>query len=102
MSRLKPFDFGLFTDTQLQDLEKQVSGELRRRFGRRGRLRRRLQGLVEFEGPRYQNPANPSETWSGKGSPPAWVEAALISGLRLEQLEVLDDRPTVKRPERAS
>jgi DNA-binding protein H-NS len=35
---------------------------------------------------RYRNPANPRETWVGRGKRPAWVSAALASGLTLENL----------------
>ncbi|MES2143412.1 MAG: H-NS histone family protein [Pseudomonadota bacterium] len=30
--------------------------------------------------PKYANPANRSETWSGRGRKPRWFEAALKSG----------------------
>lgn len=30
--------------------------------------------------PKYANPANPSETWTGRGRKPKWMEAALKAG----------------------
>lgn len=36
--------------------------------------------------PKYQNPANKSETWSGRGRSPAWYKAALEGGLSKEQM----------------
>ncbi len=37
---------------------------------------------------KYANPANKSETWSGRGRRPRWVEAALKSGKKLEDLAI--------------
>ena len=47
-------------------------GEL---YGTRGRKGKR--GKVA---PKFRNPANPSETWSGRGKRPRWFNAALKSG----------------------
>lgn len=38
--------------------------------------------------PKYSNPANASETWSGRGRKPKWVEAALKGGKKLEDLAI--------------
>ena len=35
---------------------------------------------------KYVNPANKSETWTGRGRKPRWAEAALKSGKSLEDL----------------
>jgi DNA-binding protein H-NS len=37
---------------------------------------------------KYANPANPSETWSGRGRKPRWFEAALAAGRSPEDLAV--------------
>lgn len=37
---------------------------------------------------KYANPANPSETWSGRGRKPRWFDAALKSGKRPDDLTV--------------
>ena len=37
---------------------------------------------------KYANPANKSETWSGRGRRPRWVETALKSGKKLEDLAI--------------
>jgi DNA-binding protein H-NS len=63
------------------------------------RLVRRRVGLIEGAGPKYRNPDNPSETWSGKGNRPLWVETALAEGKSLESLEIHDDRPVTKEPQ---
>jgi len=34
--------------------------------------------------PKYRNPANPTETWAGRGQPPRWLAAELKSGKKLE------------------
>lgn len=38
--------------------------------------------------PKYRNPANADQTWSGVGKKPAWVAEALASGTTLAELEV--------------
>ncbi|WP_024516245.1 H-NS histone family protein [Bradyrhizobium sp. Tv2a-2] len=35
--------------------------------------------------PKYQNPENPTETWSGRGKKPRWVSAALNSGHQIDE-----------------
>lgn len=37
---------------------------------------------------KYANPANPSETWSGRGRKPRWFEAALKAGKRPDDMAV--------------
>ena len=34
--------------------------------------------------PKYQNPRNPAERWSGRGKQPHWVRAQLKAGRKLE------------------
>ena len=36
--------------------------------------------------PKYKNPANSSETWTGRGRQPLWVADALVGGKSLEDL----------------
>jgi DNA-binding protein H-NS len=36
--------------------------------------------------PKYQNPKNPSETWSGRGKQPRWLKAQLRAGKKLDEL----------------
>lgn len=38
--------------------------------------------------PKYANPADPSETWSGRGRRPRWVQAALEAGKSLDDLAI--------------
>ncbi len=38
--------------------------------------------------PKYRNPANPEQTWSGRGRRPDWVNAALADGRALSDLAI--------------
>ena len=39
--------------------------------------------------PRYRNPANPEETWSGRGRQPRWLTVALTSvGAKIEDFAI--------------
>lgn len=50
---------------------------------------RRITGLARVRRPypkvlpKYQNPQNPAETWSGRGKQPRWLRAQLRSGKKL-------------------
>lgn len=37
---------------------------------------------------KYANPADPSDTWSGRGRKPRWVVAALEAGKSMEDLAI--------------
>lgn len=38
--------------------------------------------------PKYRNPDDPSQTWTGRGKRPNWVHEALGRGKELEDLEI--------------
>ena len=38
--------------------------------------------------PKYRNPDNPAETWSGRGVQPHWVAQQLRLGKRIEELKI--------------
>lgn len=38
--------------------------------------------------PKYQNPDQPSETWSGRGKRPRWLAAALKTGHTIEEFVI--------------
>jgi DNA-binding protein H-NS len=38
--------------------------------------------------PKYQNPSDPSETWSGRGKQPRWLVSALKSGGKIEDYRI--------------
>jgi len=38
--------------------------------------------------PKYANPANPSETWTGRGRKPNWLVAKIKGGAHIESFEI--------------
>lgn len=38
--------------------------------------------------PKYRNPENPEQTWSGLGRQPAWIKAALAEGKSLDEFAI--------------
>jgi len=38
--------------------------------------------------PKYRNPEDPRQTWSGRGRQPGWIKDALASGKSLDQLAI--------------
>ena len=38
--------------------------------------------------PKYRNPAEPSETWAGRGKQPRWLTAQLRSGKQLDDFRI--------------
>jgi hypothetical protein len=93
MSELKGVDLFLLTDPQLLELLKRVEVEIAMRRASARRLASDRGRILEDAAPRFRNPENPSETWSGRNAQPEWVEKALASGQRLEDLRATDDRP---------
>jgi hypothetical protein len=87
VSNLKPFDFSLFSDKQLIDLEAQVRQEVKRRR----KLAQSYRELSEKGGLVYRNPSNSAETWTGRGRQPKWVQGALADGMSLEDLVIDQD-----------
>jgi DNA-binding protein H-NS len=65
---------------QLGKLERLATNGMRVKGGRGG-----LRGTVA---PKYRNPANPTETWAGRGLKPRWLAAALKSGKELEDFSI--------------
>lgn len=48
----------------------------------------RKRGARSAAAAKYRNPADPSQTWNGRGPKPKWFNAALEAGKTLEQLAV--------------
>ena len=42
--------------------------------------------------PKYKNPRNPTETWSGRGKQPWWVREQLDAGKKLDQFLIAEGR----------
>ena len=38
--------------------------------------------------PKYRNPADPAETWAGRGKQPRWLTAQLKSGKKLDDFRI--------------
>lgn len=38
--------------------------------------------------PKYRNPADPNQTWTGRGRQPIWFKTAIESGLDPKELEI--------------
>lgn len=38
--------------------------------------------------PKYRNPENPEQTWTGRGRRPRWVEDCISNGTDLEELAI--------------
>lgn len=60
----------------------------------------RVIGRRAIVAPKYCNPDNPSETWSGRGRQPRWLTAALKTGKKLRDFEVVEGE-TRKKTARA-
>lgn len=56
------------------------------KYGKKG-SRRGSRGPVP---PKYRNPNNPMETWTGRGRQPKWAVEMLSQGYTLEQLKIQD------------
>jgi DNA-binding protein H-NS len=50
--------------------------------------------------PKYQNPKNRAETWSGRGKTPRWLKAQLRAGKKLDNF--LIDRASVQKRRRSA
>ena len=98
--------------SQLADLKKQIDIEMvRRREAERQNLRAEIQRMAGAAGvsitellseisekktrkvasagvAQYANPADNSQTWTGRGRRPQWVQDALASGKSLDDLAI--------------
>jgi DNA-binding protein H-NS len=87
---------------ELWALHLEIAAVLARRiFAEKRQLEQRLQQLGASNSsmgrerrshprviPKYRNPANPSETWAGRGKQPRWLTAQLRSGKKLEDFRI--------------
>ena len=55
-----------------------------------GAVRKKAKGPVK-----YRNPAEPTQTWTGRGRPPEWVIDAVKGRASLEDLAI---KPASERP----
>ena len=50
--------------------------------------RKRKAGPKTASAPKYKNPADPNQTWTGKGRQPEWFKAAIKSGTSPDAMEI--------------
>lgn len=53
-----------------------------------GKGKRKAKAAGAKNPPKYRNPDNPSQTWSGRGRRPQWVNDAEANGVALESLAI--------------
>ncbi len=47
--------------------------------------------------PKFQNPADPTETWAGRGKQPRWLVSQLKAGKKINDFLITKHQPAVKR-----
>lgn len=103
MADPKLIDLDPLTIAELEALAVRVGQEIaRKRAAGRAWLLEHGARIVENDTPKYQNPENATQTWSGKGKQPRWVEQALARGKTLESLLTDDIRPVPRASGRTS
>lgn len=99
MAKIDLSDYNL---SELKGLLFDIDKEIKARQGRElSEARERIRAIAEKAGlpteqlligaaapPRYRNPLDASQTWSGRGRQPKWVSEALAAGKTLEELRV--------------
>jgi DNA-binding protein H-NS len=88
---------------ELWNLHEQVTSTLARRIEQqKAKLEERLRRLAINDAissdkprrpypevlPKYQNPKNPTQKWSGRGKQPHWVRAQLKAGKKLDHFRI--------------
>jgi len=112
---MKAADLKSMSVDELWKLHEELSSVLAHRLGEeKNRLEKRLSQLrlEDVNGsfprarrpypqvfPKYRNPAQPAETWSGRGKQPRWLAAQLRSGKNLDDFRI---RPLPTPERRAS
>ena len=105
--KMKPHDLKLMSVDELWSLHEFVSAALARKIpAETARLNQRLRqlglGAVSHNVkkmsharrpypqvfPKYRNPAEPSETWAGRGKKPRWLTAQLKSGKKIDDFRI--------------
>src|ERR1700674_1269056 len=105
---LKPCDFDSMSIDSLWTLHEKITETLAAKLAaEKTRLDQRLRRLKQGVGsdanggnegharraypqvfPKYRNPAQPSETWAGRGKQPRWLSAQLRSGKKLDDFRI--------------
>ena len=86
---------------EFKQLAQEAGFEVTLRKLREGDVRRRHRSqAAETDGadhrrevaPKYRNPGNPAETWSGRGRKPRWVEEQMAAGRALSDFLIHPER----------
>src|SRR3984893_8086359 len=102
---MKRHDFNLMSENELWALRLEISSVLANKIAaEKTKLEKRLRQLqtdsVPSETvrrdrrpypqvfPKYRNPAEPAETWAGRGKQPRWLTAQLRSGKKLDDFRI--------------
>ena len=114
---MKRHDLKSMSVDQLWFLQKLVASVLARKIlAEKSRLDQQLRQLVEPGAtpanvkktpharrpypqvlPKYRNPAEPSETWAGRGKQPRWLTAQLRSGKQLDDFRIKSPSDRARR-----
>jgi len=70
---------------QIRELAGSIGMTPEELLGRQSKTRAAGTAIVAAK---YRNPDDPSQTWSGRGKRPAWVNDALAAGKTLDELAV--------------
>ncbi|RVU83952.1 H-NS histone family protein [Leucothrix sargassi] len=107
---MSTIDYDKLSRKELLKIMKEIPSELKRRDKQAKKdLREQMLKLAEDAGyslddvlantkpkatkkaaPKYQNPDDAKDTWSGRGRKPLWVIAAMEAGLTLEDIAIKD------------
>jgi DNA-binding protein H-NS len=71
-----------------EDAAKKHGFSLHEIFGQGGAKATKAKGSKSQGAPKYKNPENPAQTWSGRGRQPAWFKSALERGKSPEEMSV--------------
>jgi len=93
---MKPRDLKSMSVDELWSLNERIVSVLARKISaEKARLDERLRQVTSHARrpypkvfPKYRNPAEPSETWAGRGKKPRWLTAQLKSGKRIDDFRI--------------
>ena len=106
---MKHGDFNSMSVDQLWALRSEIDAILPRRIAaEKTKLEKRLRQLQANDipserrpyprvFPKYRNPADPAETWAGRGKQPRWVTEQLRSGKKLDDFRILSSSGNARR-----
>jgi DNA-binding protein H-NS len=111
---MKRHDFNLMSENELWALRLEISSVLANKIAaEKTKLEKRLRQLqtdsvpsetVRRERrpypqvlPKYRNPAEPAETWAGRGKQPRWLTAQLRTGKKLDDFRIQSGSGNARR-----